>query len=144
MPVLRHRYLVYLPFVLLFAATVVGGWINTVDMNGRVLDDFTGDGIKGATVTLGVRAATADANGAFSFPNLPKTARVKIDVPSGGYFLTTVPTTQQEIRLAPNSITITVNEAGATPAKPIAKADIRQGDKVLGTTLDSGIAVISP
>ena len=142
MPLLRHRYLVYLPFVLLFAATIVGGWINTVDMNGRVLDDFSGDGIKDATVTLGVRTVKSDASGAFQFPNLPKTSRVRIDAP--GYFLTTVPTTQQEIRMSPNSITITVKEAGTTPDKVIPKADVRQGDKVLGTTLDSGNTVISP
>ena len=66
--------------------------------------------IKDATVTLGVRTVKSDASGAFQFPNLPKTSRVRIDAP--GYFLTTVPTTQQEIRMSPNSITITVKEAG--------------------------------
>ena len=142
MSLFRHRYLVYLPFALLFLATIVGGWINTVDLNGHVLDDFSGDGIKGATVSLGARQVTSDASGAFTFPNLPKTSRIRVDAP--GYFLQTVPTTQEEIRMSPNSITITVKEAGATPDKFIAKADVRQGDKVLGTTLDSGNTVISP
>ena len=141
MSLLRHRNLVYLPFVLLFIATVIGGWVNTVDMHGRVLDDFTGDGVV-AAITFGQRDAKSDASGNFDFPNLPKTSRVTIDSP--GYFRVDVPTTQQEIRLAPNSITITVNEAGANPVKPITKADVRQGDKVLGTTLDSGNTVISP
>jgi len=138
---LRHRDLVYLPFALLFIATLIGGWVNTVDMRGRILDDFTNDGVV-ASITFGRRDAKSDASGNFEFPNLPKTARVTIDSP--GYFRTDVPTTQQEIRLAPNSITISVREAGASPEKPIEKADVRQGDKVLGTTLTSGNTVISP
>lgn len=142
MPRLRHRDLIYLPFVLLFAATLVGGWVNTADMRGRVLDDFSSDGVKGARLSLGSRTAVADASGAFEFPNLPKTSRVTVDAP--GYFRIDVPATQEEIRLAPNSITISVREASGIPDKPIAKADVRQGDKVLGTTLDSGNTVISP
>jgi hypothetical protein len=138
---LRHRYLVYLPFVVLFVATVVGGWINTVDLSGRIVDDFTGDGVV-ASITFGQRDAKSDASGAFSFPNLPKTSRLTIDSP--GYFRQTVPTTQTEIRLQPNSITLTVKEIGVTPDKPIDKAEVRQGDKLLGTTLTSGNAVISP
>lgn len=141
MSLLRHRNLVYLPFALLFIATVIGGWVNTVDMHGRVIDDFSGDGVV-AAITFGQRDAKSDASGNFVFPNLPKTSRVTIDSP--GYFRIDVPTTQEEIRLSPNSITITVNEAGASPAKPIEKADVRQGDKVLGTTLTSGNTVISP
>src|SRR4051812_20264742 len=142
MPVVRHRDLVYLPFVLLFAATLIGGWVNTADMRGRVLDDFSSEGVKDARLSLGSRKAVADASGAFEFPNLPKTARVTVDAP--GYFRIDVPATQEEIRLAPNSITISVREASGIPDKPIAKADVRQGDKVLGTTLDSGNTVISP
>jgi hypothetical protein len=141
MSLLRHRNLVYLPFVLLFAATVVGGWANTTDMRGRIIDDYTDNGVV-ASITFGRRDAKSDTTGAFVFPNLPKTARVTIDSP--GYFRKDVPTTDQDIRLQPNSITITVTEAGATPDKPIEKADVRQGDKVLGTTLTSGNTVISP
>jgi len=141
-PLLRHRYLVYLPFVLLFVGTVIGGWVNTVDARGHVRDDFSGDGVPDAKLTLGNRSATTDASGAFEFPNLPKTSRLTVD--AGGYFRTTVPTTQDEIRLSPNSITLIVVEQGATPVKPVAKAEIRQGDKVVGTSLDSGQAIISP
>ena len=141
MPLLRHRYLVYLPFVLLFVATVVGGWINTVDLHGPVVDDLSNEGVI-ASITFGQRDAKSDASGSFYLPNLPKTSRIIVDSP--GYFRATVPTTQEEIRLSPNSLTVVVKEAGATPEKPIEKVEIRQGDKVLGTTLNSGISVISP
>jgi hypothetical protein len=138
----RHRYLVYLPFALFFVATVLGGWMNTIELRGRVVDDLTSDGIKAASVIHGQRSVITDDTGAFDFPNLPRSSRIVIDAP--GYFRQGVPTTQEEIRMAPNSLTVVVKEAGATPDKPLAKADVRQGDKVLGTTTDSGNAVISP
>ena len=138
----RHRYLVYLPFALFFVATVLGGWVNTIELRGRVVDDLTSDGIKAASVIHGQRSVITDDGGAFDFPNLPRSSRIVVDAP--GYFRQGVPTTQEEIRMAPNSLTVTVKEAGATPDKPLAKADVRQGDKVLGTTADSGNAVISP
>jgi hypothetical protein len=138
---LRHRYLVYLPFVLLFVGTVVGGWINTVDLRGRVVDDLSNEGIV-ASITFGQRDAKTDTTGAFFFPNLPKTSRLVVDSP--GYFRATVPTTLEEIRLSPNSLTVVVKEIGVTPEKPIEGASIRQGDKELGKTLNSGISVISP
>jgi hypothetical protein len=138
----RHRYLVYLPFALFFVATVLGGWVNTIELRGRVVDDLTSDGIKAATVTHGKRAVVTDDTGAFDFENLPRSSRVVVDAP--GYFRQGVPTTQEEIRMAPNSLTVVVKEAGATPDKVLAKADVRQGTKVLGTTTDSGGTVISP
>jgi hypothetical protein len=138
----RHRYLVYLPFAMFFVATVLGGWINTIELRGRVVDDLTSDGVKAATVTHGQRSVTTDETGAFDFANLPKSSRLVVDAP--GYFRQGVPTTQEEIRMAPNSLTVVVKEAGASPEKFIAKADVRQGDKVLGTTTDGGNTVISP
>jgi len=52
----RHRYLVYLPFALFFVATVLGGWINTVELRGRVVDDLTSDGIKVGDHTIKILA----------------------------------------------------------------------------------------
>src|SRR3954465_11481404 len=118
MPVVRHRDLIYLPFVLLFAPTLIGGWVNTADMRGHVVDDFSSDGVRGARLSLGSRTTVADASGAFEFPNLPKTAPATADPP--GSFRIDVPATQEEIRLAPNSITISVREASGIPDKPIA------------------------
>ena len=138
----RHRLLVYLPFVVFFVGTVVGGWLNTVDLQGQVVDDFTGDAISRATLQHGVRSVVTSADGTFDFPNLPRSSRLQVDAP--GYTRTGAPTTQTEIRLVPIALTVVVKEAGATPDKLLAKADIRQGTTVLGTTNDSGNTVISP
>jgi hypothetical protein len=138
----RYRYLVYLPFALFLVATVLGGWVNTVELRGRVLDDLTGDGVPAAKLTHGQRSVVTDGSGAFDFPNLPRSSRLVVDAP--GYFRLGVPTTQDEIRLAPNSLTVVVKEAGASPEKFLGKADVRQGTKVLGTTTDGGNTVISP
>ena len=142
MPRLRHRSLVYLPFALLFLGTVLGGWLNTVDLRGRVVDDFTSDGVGSATLKHGVRSVVTASDGSFDFPDLPKTSRIQVDAP--GYFRTNAPTTQDEIRMNPISLTVVTKEAGVTPDKFVAKAEIRQGDKLLGTTNDSGNTVVSP
>jgi hypothetical protein len=131
--------------VLLGLATLIGGWLNGVDMRGHVIDDTTSDpvGTAGpARIIHGSRSMTADpSTGTFTFPNLPRESRVAVDAP--GYLRTGVPTTQEEIRLAPLSFTVYVNEAG-NPDKHIAKAEIRQGDKLLNVTNESGNVVLSP
>ncbi|HEY6959160.1 MAG TPA: carboxypeptidase-like regulatory domain-containing protein [Candidatus Limnocylindria bacterium] len=142
MSLFRHRHLVYLPFLVLLVATVIGGWVNTVDLHGRVVDDFTSDPIGNASIQLGDRSVNTGGDGQFDFPNLPKTSSVQVD--ANGYTRTHAPTTQEEIRLTPIALTVYVNEAGVTPAKGIAKATVRQGDTPLGTTNDSGQTVISP
>src|SRR5438034_5171116 len=114
-------------------------------MRGHVVDDLTSEsvGVGGAAkITHGARTVTADpSTGTFVFPDLPRESKVAVDAP--GYLRTGVPTTQEEIRLSPNSFTIQVNEAG-DPNNHIAKADIRQGITVLNTTNDGGNIVISP
>lgn len=142
MPPVRHRSLVYLPFAVLFVGTVIGGWINTNDLRGKVVDDFTNDGVANASLKHGLRSVVTASDGSFEFPDLPKTSRLQVDAP--GYFRTTPPTTQEEIRLNPISLTVVVKEAAIVPDQYIAKAEIRQGDKVLGTTNDSGNTVVSP
>jgi hypothetical protein len=145
-PLARHRIVSLAPIVLLALATLIGGWLNGVEMRGRVLDDFTSDpiGTAGAAkVTHGGRSVTADpSSGTFTFPDLPRESRVSVDAP--GYLRTSVPVTQDEIRMSPLSLTIQVNEAGTNPVKPIAKAEIRQGTTLLNTTNDSGNIVVSP
>ena len=126
-------------------ATLVGGWLNGVNMNGHVVDDFSSDpiGTAGpATIAHGARSVKADpSTGTFTFPDLPRESKVSVDAP--GYLRTSVPVTQEEIRMSPLSFTIQVNEAGS-PDKHIAKADIRQGTTDLGVTNDGGNTVISP
>lgn len=114
-------------------------------MRGRVVDDFTSEpiGTAGpARITHGARSVTADpSTGTFTFPGLPRESRVGVDAP--GYLRQGVPTTQEEIRMAPLSFTIQVNEAGK-PEKHIANAEIRQGTTLLDKTTDGGNRVLSP
>lgn len=133
------------PIALLALATVIGGWLNGVEMRGHVVDDSTNEpvGTAGvARISHGARTVTADpSTGTFTFPDLPRESKVGVD--ANGYLRTGVPTTQEEIRLSPLSYTIYVNAAG-DPTKRIAKADIRQGTTDLGMTNDGGNLVISP
>jgi hypothetical protein len=142
----RHRVASLIPLLILGAATVLGGWLNGVDMRGHVVDDLTNEpvGTAGpAKITHGARTVTADpSTGTFTFPDLPRQSTVAVDAP--GYLRQNVPPTQEEIRMAPLSVTIQVNEAG-NPDKHIANAQIRQGTTPLGNpTNEGGNVVISP
>jgi len=130
-----------LPIVVLFVATVIGGWLNTIDLRGRVVDDFTDKGIINASVTHGSRVVGTDVNGSFEFPNLPRQSKMRVD--ANAYLRTSVPTTQDEIRMTPTSWTAIIVEAGS-PDKHIQKADIRQGDKVLATSSEAVNTIVSP
>ena len=141
----RHRVAPLAPILFLVLATLIGGWLNGVDMRGRVVDDLTSESIGAggvAKITHGARTVTADpSTGTFTFPGIPRESRVKVEAP--GYFQAGAAPTEEEIRLQPNSFTIQVNEAG-DPNKHIASVDIRQGTTVLGTTNEGGNKVLSP
>ena len=141
----RHRVAPLAPILFLVLATLIGGWLNGVDMRGRVVDDLTSESIGAggvARITHGARTVTADpSTGTFEFPGIPRESRVKVEAP--GYFQAGAAPTEEEIRLQPNSFTIQVNEAG-DPNKHIASVDIRQGTTVLGTTNEGGNKVLSP
>jgi hypothetical protein len=126
-------------------ATLIGGWLNGVDMRGHVVDDLTSEpvGTAGpARITHGARTVTADpSTGTFTFSGIPRQSRVKVEAP--GYFQTGAAPTEEEIRLSPNSFTIQVNEAG-DPNKHIAGAQIRNAATLLDTTNEGGNKVISP
>jgi hypothetical protein len=129
-----------LPILVLVLATVVGGWLNTVDLRGRVIDDYTDQGIINAALNHGQRTVSTDVNGSFEFLNLPRQSRMRVD--ANAYLRTSVPTTQEQIRMTPTSWTALIVESGTETH--IEKADIRQGDKVLVTS-DAGInTIVSP
>lgn len=130
-----------LPIAVLFLATVVGGWVNTIDLRGRVVDDFTDQGIINAALTHGSRVVGTDVTGSFEFPNLPRQSKLQVD--ANAYLRTAVPTTQEEIRMKPTSWTVLIKEAG-NPEKSIQKADIRQGTTVLSTSTEAVNTVIFP
>jgi hypothetical protein len=130
-----------LPILVLFIATVLGGWVNTVDLRGRVVDDFTDKGIINASLTHGQRVVGTDLNGAFEFLNLPRQSKMRVD--ANAYLRTNVPTTQEEIRMTPTSWTVQVVEAGTTD-KFIKNAEVRQGDTLLASTGEAVNAIVAP
>jgi hypothetical protein len=139
--VLRHQNASVLPILVLLLATVAFGWVNTIDLRGRVIDDFTDKGIINASITHGQRVVGTDVNGAFEFPNLPRQSKMQVD--ANAYLRTGVPTTQEEIRMKPTSWTVLIKELG-NPEKSIQKADIRQGTTVLGKSAEAVNTVIFP
>lgn len=130
-----------LPILVLFIATVLGGWVNTIDLRGRVVDDFTDEGIINASLTHGSRTVGTDVNGSFEFPGLPRQSKLRVD--ANAYLRTSVPSTQDEIRMTPTSWTAIIIKAGS-PDKHIQKADIRQGDTVLATSAEAVNTVVFP
>ncbi|MGH2499856.1 MAG: hypothetical protein ACRDF0_07190, partial [Candidatus Limnocylindria bacterium] len=138
---LRHRYALAIPFVLLAAVTVVGGLLNSVDARGRVVDDFTDTGVADATITHGSRRTLTDRQGEFFLEDLPRTSIFRID--ASGYRRTSAPTTANEIRLAPLSFTLQVNEEGAEGTR-VPNPEVRQGDRLLASGSASGSVVVSP
>jgi hypothetical protein len=140
--VLRHRYASVLPILVLFVGTVIGGWLNTVDLRGRVIDEFTDQGIINASLTHGQRVVGTDVNGNFEFLNLPRQSRMRVD--ANAYLRTAVPTTQDQIRMTPTSWTVLIKELG-NAEKYVPKADVRQGTTVLATSSEGVVnTVIAP
>src|ERR1700716_2631488 len=115
-----HRNASVLPILVLFVATVLGGWVNTIDLHGRVVDDFTDQGLINATVTHGSRSVGTDLNGDFIFPFLPRQSKLLVD--RNGYLRTSVPTTQEQIRMTPTSWTVLIVKPG-NPGNTIKGAD---------------------
>lgn len=110
---LRHRYLLAGPFVVILVAALVGGIVNSTDARARIVDDLTDQGIKDATITHGSRSAKTDANGEFAIPNVPRTSQYLVEAIS--YLRTRAPTTAEEIRLKPLSVTFLVYDETKTP-----------------------------
>lgn len=130
-----------LPILVLFLATVLGGWVNTVDLRGRVVDDFTDKGIINASLRHGQRVVGTDVSGNFEFPNLPRQSKMQVD--ANAYLRTGVPTSQEEIRMKPTSWTVLIKELGSAE-KSIQKASIRQGTTVLATSSEAVNTVVFP
>lgn len=115
--------------------------MNTIDLRGRVVDDFTDQGIINASLTHGQRVVGTDVSGSFEFPALPRQSKLRVD--ANAYLRTNVPTTQEEIRMTPTSWTVIIIEAGS-PDKHIQKAAIRQGTTVLATSGEAVNTIVAP
>lgn len=143
-PQIRHRYALAIPFALLAFIVLVGGLFNAVDAQGRLLDDYTEEGVEGGSVKLGSRVTWSDATGVYAIEDVPRTARLRIEAP--GYLIASAPPEGGVVRLTPLAVTIQVNEAGTNGQTGVAIAQIRieDGSRTLGTTNVSGNTVISP
>ncbi len=126
--------------IALVALIVVAVLASVVDLHGRVVDDYTGEGIV-ASLTYEDRQVKSEADGTFVFKGLPRFGKVRVD--SIGYRRIFVPATQSEIRMSPLALTVQVIEQG-TKDKLIGKAQIRFGGRIIAVANDSGNTVISP
>jgi len=125
----RHRYLVVLPLAVMLVATMVGGWLNTVDAQGRVVDDSTGLPVAGVSITYGAnKGAVSAEDGSYLIPNLPRGARLRTRM--NGYRPENPPAEATEIHLVPGALTLQVNEEGTTDQR-VPQFEVRRGDKVL-------------
>ena len=139
---LRHRYALVLPFVAFVLVAFVGGIVNGATARGRLLDDFTGDGVKDGRLSVGLRSAWSADDGSYVFENVPRTTSIRVD--AGGYLRTSAPAPGGDVRLSPLSVTVQVNDEGVTPVVGVPSAQIRQETRLLGTANTSGNTVISP
>ena len=109
--------------------TVVGGWLNTIDARGHVIDDSTGLPVAGVSITYGSsRGAVSGDDGTYLIPNLPRAARLRTNKP--GYQPANPSAEAAEIRLVPGSLTLQVNEDGTTDTR-VPGVEVRQGTQVL-------------
>jgi hypothetical protein len=140
----RHRYLIAFPFAVLLVVVLVGGMLNTTDARARIVDDMTDLGVKDATVTHGTRSAKTDANGEFTITNVPRTSKYQVD--ALGYLRTSAPTTAEEIRLRPLSVTIYAYDETKTPEDRVKNPQARdpQNTKILSTGNESGQIIVAP
>lgn len=138
----RHRYAVALPFLLFGLIALVGGPLNGATASGRIVDDYTGDPVKEAELSVGRRKTWSAEDGSYRFENVPRTASIRVD--AGGYFRTAAPPDAGDIRLGPNSVTAQVNVEGADPVVGVPAAQFRQELRLLATANPTGGASIVP
>lgn len=141
----RHRYLVAAPFVLMLLIALIGGVVNSTDARARVVDDMSDKGIKDARITHGVRVATTNENGEFVLLNVPRTSKYAVD--ALGYQRTSAPTTAEQIRMSPLSVTLYAYEDGKTRLEAPAKnpqARDEGNTKIMAVGNESGQIIVAP
>jgi hypothetical protein len=143
---LRHRHALALPFVVIVLVVLVGGVANSMDARGRVVDDLSDKPIADTRIVHGNREVRSDAQGEFVFPSVPRTSKLEVRPPSG-YQLQTVPTTTQEIRLDPLSVTIYAHDEAKTREEgPVPNPQARDAanTKILANGNASGQIIVAP
>jgi hypothetical protein len=128
------------PFVLLAAIAVGGGWWNTQDAHGRIVDDATGAPVAPRDVSFGDRHFAVGADGVYDIRNLPRGA--KVTIVATGYAKTDFTADQTEVRLTTSIITTQINDAAT--GKGVANPKARIGDAQVGSGTTDGSMVIAP
>lgn len=148
----RHRYLIFLPFVVLLLGTVIAGQFNAVDAHGVVVDGSTGSPVPNVKVSYGSRFTVTDKDGHYDLLNLPRGSRLLAQA-QFSYGQATAAADATKIELPPITLNLQVNQKGSgnataspSPIPPLGvkNPQVRQNDKVLGTGTDTGSVVVVP
>ena len=136
-----HRYALIAPFAVFFLIMVIGGLVNRVDARGRFVDDTTGQGVEGATVTFGSRSAVTDAEGRYTMDNLPRGSSLLLQ--HRYYGRNPVAAEATELRITPLTLTVEVKDAAT--GKGVDTPEARQpADVQVGKGTASGEMVVAP
>jgi hypothetical protein len=140
---LRHRYLVYLPFLVFFLGTLISGQLNGVDARGTVIDMSTREPVPDVPIVYGSKRTVSDAQGHFELLGLPRGARITAS-PRFSYSQQSVSAEATTIELPPITLNLQVNQRNVDPPVGVKLPQARQGGKVLGTGTETGSMVIVP
>src|SRR5437868_4534395 len=132
------------PVLGLVVVALVGGWWNTQNAHGVVVDDATGRPVSPQDVSFGSRHYAVGSDGAYDVPNLPRGA--KITILASGYARADVAADETVVRLTTSIISVQVNDAesAAGAAVPVPNPHARIGDTEVGSGTTSGSMVIAP
>lgn len=137
----RRFYGPFLPLALLIAVTLAGGWINSVDARGRIVDDTTDAPVPGIAVTYGSRSVLTGPDGSYVMTALPRGARLSAQRP--GYGRASAPAEASVMRLVPLTITFRVKDEST--GKGVDSPQARQPVQVRIATGDaSGEMAVAP
>lgn len=140
---LRHRYLVFAPFLVLLLGTWMGGYfLNSVTARGAVIDDTTGGPVGVIVVTYGQRQYATGDDSRYEIVDLPRGA--VLTAQKAGYGRGSASAEASELRLTPFTLTFQVWQEGSDPKAGVPKPELWQGTTNLGKGTDSGSVVSVP
>ncbi len=122
-------------------ALAIGGALNSVPANGRVVDDWKGTPLADAEVHFGGRQVTTDANGNFDLGLVPREAKLWA-LKRAGYARVDFTPDQHEVRLQPATLSVQVNDSQT--GKGVPNPEARKGDQRLQRGSDTGSMAIAP
>jgi hypothetical protein len=136
-----HRYALIAPFAAFFLILVIGGLANRVDARGQFIDDTTGLGVPGASVTFGSRSTSTDGDGRYAMDNLPRGSSLLIQ--HRYYGRNSVAADAAVLRITPLTLTLEVKDSAT--GKGVDTPEARQpADTQVGKGVSSGEMVVAP